>query len=297
MHNSPLVTIICLCYDHETFVIETLNSVINQSYNNIELIIVDDFSTDNSRQVIKNWLINFPEIKFITNEKNLGNTKSFNKALNLAKGDYIIDLAADDVLLPNCVYFQLEKFEKSNFSNLGVVYGNAELITENGSFDSYYFAVDNTKKVIEKRVIGNIYINVLSGGNSLCSVSAMIKKEVLEDLNGFDENLYYEDLDFWIRASRKYNFDFVDAVLVQKRTVGNSLGSLFHLKSDRAKKINYSTYLILKKALKLNKTKAENKALLKRIHFEIVLNYNARNFGLLVKFMFLEISIRYKIIS
>jgi glycosyltransferase involved in cell wall biosynthesis len=296
MHNSPLVTIICLCYDHETFVIETLNSVINQSYNNIELIIVDDFSADNSRQVIKDWLINFPKIQFITNEKNLGNTKSFNKALKLAKGDYIIDLAADDVLLPNCVHFQLEKFEKSDFPNLGVVYGNAELITENGSFDSYYFAVDSNQKVIEKRVIGNIYINVLSGGNSLCSVSAMIKKEVLEDLSGFDENLYYEDLDFWIRASRKYNFDFIDRILIQKRTVKNSLGTNFHKKADdRSKKINYSTYLILKKALKLNKTKAENNALLKRIHFEIILNFKTRNFNLLLKYIILEIKTRKKL--
>ena len=297
MHHSPLVTVICLCYNHESFVIETLNSVVHQSYNTIELIIVDDCSTDNSKEIIQNWLIHFPTVQFITNNENLGNTKSFNKALQLVKGHYIIDLAADDVLLPNCVSLQLEKFQKSTFPNLGVVYGNAELITENGNFDSYYFAVDNAKKVLEKRAIGDIYSSVLSGGNSLCSVSAMIKKEVLDDLNGFDENLYYEDLDFWIRASRKYNFDFVDAILVQKRTVENSLGSLFHLKSNRAKKINYSTYLILKKALKLNKTKAENKALLKRIHFEIILNYKARNFGLLIKFMLLEISIRYKIIS
>ena len=133
---------------------------------------------------------------------------------------------------------------------------------------------------------GDIYVTVLSGGYSLCSVSAMIKKEVLEDLNGFDENLYYEDLDFWIRASRKYNFDFIDAILIQKRTVENSLGAMFYKKADeRAKKINHSTYLILKKAIKLNKTKAENKALLKRIHFEILLNYKASDYMLLLKYV------------
>lgn len=50
----------------------------------------------------------------------------------------------------------------------------------------------------------------------ICSVSSMMKREVLEQLNGYDENLAYEDLDFWIRASRDYNFEFIDSVLVQK---------------------------------------------------------------------------------
>ena len=151
MQNSPLVTVICLCYNHEAFVVETLNSVIHQSYAPVELIVVDDFSTDNSREVIRKWLINHPEILFIANEKNLGNTKSFNKALKFAKGEYIIDLAADDVLMPDCITLQRNTFEKSPYKNLGIVYGNAELITEKGHFDSYYYPVDDQKKTIEKR--------------------------------------------------------------------------------------------------------------------------------------------------
>ena len=97
MQDKSLVTIICLCYNQEEFVLESLESVISQDYNQIELIIVDDCSTDNSKIVIENWLLNFPQIQFIANNTNLGNTKSFNKALKLAKGKYIIDLAADDV--------------------------------------------------------------------------------------------------------------------------------------------------------------------------------------------------------
>ena len=58
----------------------------------------------------------------------------------------------------------------------------------------------------------------------------MIKKEVFDQLSGYDENLAYEDLDFWIRASRVYDFDFTDEILVQKRIVINSLGSDFHKK-------------------------------------------------------------------
>ena len=253
MQNNPLVTIICLCYNHESYVVESLNSVINQSYPSIELIIVDDCSTDSSKTIITTWLEKNPEIQFIANETNLGNTKSFNKALKLAKGEYIIDLAADDILLPNCVALQIDAFKNSFYKNLGVVYGNVELISENGTFDSYYFPVNEQKKVIENRITGDIYQSVLSGGNSICSVSAMIKKTVFDHLQGYDETLAYEDLDFWIRASRLYEFDFIDEPLIQKRIVTNSLGSDFFKKKDALSQKNKSFYVLNPK--KSNRTK------------------------------------------
>ena len=199
MQDNPLVTIICLCYNQEKYVLASLFSVINQDYPAVELIIVDDCSTDNSKPVIEKWLIDFPKIQFIANETNFGSTKSFNKALKKAKGEFIIDLAADDVLLPHCITSQINAFKNTAFKNLGLVYGNVELITENGIFDSYYFPVDRFKKTITSRITGDIYESVLSGGDCMCSVSSMVKKSVFDYLNGYDETLAYEDLDFWMR--------------------------------------------------------------------------------------------------
>ncbi|WPO77142.1 glycosyltransferase [Flavobacterium sp. KACC 22761] len=296
MYDNPLVTIICLCYNQEKFVVESLTSAINQDYSFIEVIVVDDFSTDNSKETIKKFLIDYPQIRFIENKTNLGSTKSFNKALKLAKGDFIIDLACDDVLMLNCVSLQTKAFQETAFKNLGIVYGNAELITENGAHDSYYFAVDAAKKTIKKRKTGDIYLSVISGGNSICSVSSMVKKSVFDDLNGYDENLAYEDLDLWIRASRQYDVDYIDEILIQKRIASNSLGTHFFLKNDaRAKKINHSTYLIIKKAILLNRTKEEHKAILKRIHFEMILAYKTSNFKLLFLYISLEIKQRLRI--
>tara|TARA_R110002126_G_scaffold112285_1_gene250495 strand:- start:14 stop:895 length:882 start_codon:yes stop_codon:yes gene_type:complete len=293
MQDKALVTIICLCYNQEAFVLESLQSIINQDYKKIELIIVDDCSIDNSKTTIDNWLVNYPEVQFIANTNNLGITKAFNKALQLAKGAYIIDLAADDILLPNCVSLQIVTFENSNYKNLGIVYGNAVLITENGLHDSYYFAVNEDKKVIQKRATGDIYNSILAGGNSICSVSSMIKKSVFEELKGYDETLAYEDLDFWIRASRYYSFDFIDEILIQKRIVSNSMGTDFYKKKN---KINHSTYVILKKAIQLNRSKTENKALLKRIHFEMILAFKNQDFALLSKYFFQEIRLRFTLI-
>jgi glycosyltransferase involved in cell wall biosynthesis len=290
MQNNPLITIICLCYNHEDYVVESLNSVINQSYPSIELLIVDDCSTDSSKKIITTWLEKNPKIQFIANETNLGNTKSFNKALKLAKGEYVIDLAADDRLFPNCVALQIEAFKNSGCTNLGVVYGNVELILENGSFDSYYFPVNEQKNVIENRITGDIYQSILSGGNSICSVSAMIKKTVFDHLQGYDETLAYEDLDFWIRASRLYEFDFIDKPLIQKRIVTNSLGTDFFKKKNKlARKINRSTYLILKKGIALNQTRAEDLSIQKRVHHEIIHTLRINDFGLFLKLLGLRV--------
>ena len=98
MQKNPLVTVICLSYNHEKFVVEALNSVLQQNYSPVELIVVDDCSTDKSASIIDSWCLQQNNITFIKNEQNSGNTKSFNTALKIASGDYIIDLAADDVL-------------------------------------------------------------------------------------------------------------------------------------------------------------------------------------------------------
>ena len=291
MQENPLVTIICLSYNHEKFVMETLNSVVNQNYSPIELIIVDDCSLDTTKTIIEDWLLSHPEVQFIANEINLGNTKSFNNALKITKGDYIIDLAADDLLVPNGISMQVNAFKNSSFKNLGIVYGNAEIINENGSFNSYYFPIDANGNVISKRKTGDIYASVLSTGDSICSVSTLIKKDVFDFLGGYDETLGYEDLDSWVRASREYEFDFIDAVLIKKRIVSNSLGTDFFKKNN---KINVSTYKILRKALKLNRSKEEDLALQKRVHYEIIHSFKNKSFNLFLKNVGLRIEISWR---
>jgi len=294
MQNSPLVSVICMCYNHEKYVVQALNSVLNQSYKNVQLIITNDSSSDDSDKVIKNWLLTHPDIAYINNITNLGNTKTFNKALKLAKGDYIIDLAADDILLEDCIEKQLSVFFNSKFENLGIVYGNVELISENNSHNGYYYPVNSHKEVIEKPASGDIYLSMLSQSSKICSVSSMAKRTVLDHLNGYDENLAYEDLDVWIRASRLYNFDFIDRILIQKRELENSLGSQFYKKlNSRTRKINHSTYLVIKKAMALNETKIENRALLKRLHFEMDKSLKTYDFMLFLKYIPLEIKLRF----
>lgn len=293
MHNNPLVTVVCLCYNHSRFIVEALDSVLNQTYPNIELIIVDDCSTDNSVLVIEEWRKQHPEVPFLANTENLGNTKSFNQALRLAKGGYIIDLAADDYLVENCVELQLHKFKTSLYPNLGIVYGNVELVDENDGHIGYFFGVDEDKRRVTPQPTGNIYMGLLNLENNVCSVSSMVKKELYDRFNGYNENLAYEDYDFWLKASRHYNFDFIDTILVKKRELRNSLSAQrFKKLNKKTRRYNFSSYQILLNALKLNQSKAENKAILKRIHYEMWVCLKTIDPLLLIKYIFLEMKIR-----
>ena len=275
MQEDVWVTVVCSCYNHSGFVIESIQSVLNQSYKNIQLIVVDDFSTDESVAIIENFIANFPEINFVKNTSNIGLTKSVNQAMKLARGDFFIDLAADDVLLPNCIETQLKTFQNSPFTNLAIVYGNAELISEKGTHLSYYFDIDSQNKTIETIPTGNIYSTVISSKTIICSVSSMVKKSVFDALNGYDENLSYEDFDFWIRVSRNYNIDYIDAIVMQKRILPNSLHASF---AKSKNKHGYSTHLILKKAFELNQNKIENRNLCTRIYLETKIALITRNY-------------------
>jgi glycosyltransferase involved in cell wall biosynthesis len=298
MHNKPLVTVICLCYNHAEFVVEALASVLNQKYPSVELVIADDFSTDNSVQVIEHWLKLHPGIPFIVNRKNLGNTKTFNKCLKLTRGDYIIDLAADDVLKPDCIEKQLKGFDQSVYENLGIVYGNAEWITEKGAYIRDYFPTDDHGVGLEMQPTGDIYINLLNGKTKLCSISALIKREVFDQLNGYDENLAYEDYDLWIRAARIFNFDYVDEILIQKRVLDNSMYTLLVQRNNpRTRQFNYSTFIILQKAFDLNRSKAEFKAMLIRIRTEMRVAFKSRDFKLLKIYIYFEIKVRFSMLK
>ncbi|WP_396178659.1 glycosyltransferase family 2 protein [Flavobacterium sp.] len=296
MQNDSLVTVICLCYNHAEYVEEALNSVINQTYKNIELIIADDFSTDNSVQVIENWLKIHPEISFVKNKKNVGNTTTFNQCLKIAKGAYIIDLAADDILLPETIEKQLKGFANSTYENLGIVYGNLELVTNDKKHLRYFLPVDANYKRLNPERTGDIYIGLLDGTNNMGAVASMVKREVFDTLGGYDENLAYEDYDFWIRAARLYNFDYIDEILIVKRMLENSLETqAFKKWNKKTRKFNYSTYLILKKVFALNKNKEEFIAMLKRVHYEMTVAFATRDLLLLFKYIIFELKVRLKI--
>lgn len=285
MNKKPLVTVICICYNHENYVTQALDSIIEQTYKPIEIIIVDDCSTDNSALVINDWLEQNSRAKFLPNTTNIGVTKSFNKAKALSKGDYIIDLAADDILMENAAEILISVFNQHD--TIAIAYGNAALIDEYNNFIENYYTSNQEAKS------GDLYKSIISQTLKINSVASMMKTKVLDSLGGYDESLLYEDLDIWIRASRNYHFNYVDEIIVKKRIISSSLGNQFKKPLNKfSKRLNRSVYTILKKAYHLNRDKWENKALIMRVRNEMKKSLKNYDLILAFKYLLLKISLR-----
>ncbi len=114
-HKKPLVSVLIPLYNAEKYFNECMQSIINQTYKNIEVIIVDDGSTDNSLSIAKKYEKEYHNIKVYT-QNNIGASAARNRAYTISKGDYIQYFDADDIMDKNKIYFQIEEMEKYKFS-------------------------------------------------------------------------------------------------------------------------------------------------------------------------------------
>ncbi len=133
--NKGLVSIIIPTYNRANLVIRAIESALNQTYRNIELIVIDDGSKDQTPQIISQ--IKDPRIRYIRYEENRGASHARNVGLSLAKGEFISFLDSDDEFLPQKIEKQLEAFEKSE--NVGAVYCDTYLLFENKRREIYRF--------------------------------------------------------------------------------------------------------------------------------------------------------------
>lgn len=220
MSALPLVSIAVINYNNAKYVIDTLNSVRNQTYPNIELIITDDCSTDNSASLIKNWLKNYKgSYKFVRHRKNMGVCVTCNSCLKNATGEYFSLIASDDIMLPEKTARQVSFLRDTN-DDTAAVYSDAYLMNEAGKPMNGCFIEKHRK--FESAPSGNIYLSLLKG-NFIPAMSLLIKTKVFEDVGLYDEDLVYEDYDMWLRIAAKYNIVFSDYVSARYRVRRNSL--------------------------------------------------------------------------
>jgi len=280
----PLVSVICVCYNHERFVLEALESVKAQTYPHVELIVVDDGSSDNSAKIIGQWLNKNPPVQFLNLKINQGYCMAFNKAFAKAKGEFIIDLAADDVLLPDRIEKGIEGFILRG-EKYGVQFGDAAYMDIEGKITGKHSDRFPHRTTPE----GDVYRDIIQR-YFVCSASMMVRKSVLDQMGGYDKALYYEDFDLWIRASRNHWFFYVPEILVRKRIVPGSLGDKQYSRQENQM---LSTYLVCLKVFRLNRTKEEKKALNKRIFYEMKWSLRFLHLGLTIKYLFLLVRNRF----
>jgi alpha-1,3-rhamnosyltransferase len=216
-NRSPLVTVIIPSYNHDKWIGNAIESVLNQTYRNIELIIVDDGSTDNSKYVISGYASD-PRVKIILKLKNKGQGHSFNAALDIASGKYITILPSDDWYLPEKTKLQVEHFESLSDA-VGLVYGRGL---------RYFEDTRETKSIQLPMYRGNVLVEIISNGNFVYPASPMIRKSVFENIR-FNEAYRAEGEAIFIKIAEKYEFDYVEADVVVMREHTFNTGSAIEM--------------------------------------------------------------------
>jgi glycosyltransferase involved in cell wall biosynthesis len=188
--DLPIVSIVAICYNQARFVVETLESIRNQAYPIIQLIIVDDCSTDNSVEVIQNWIDGHKmDCVFVKHDENLGVSKTCNDGLSLVEGKYYQIIACDDLLLKEKIYEQVNILEEDD--ELAAVFGNSILIDANGIKTGNFFKdYIKHKPKYEKETIK--FPKTLDK-NFLHPVSGLIRTVVARKIVQYDETLFAED--------------------------------------------------------------------------------------------------------
>jgi glycosyltransferase involved in cell wall biosynthesis len=262
--ENPLVTVICVCYNHERFVEEAIHSVTKQTYSNLQIIVVDDRSTDSSVRKIKAIDFGGHPVEYLLLDENVGYCKAFNKTLPRIKGEFFVDFATDDVMLPDRIEKQVRKFQSLNGS-FGVVFTDAIYIDETGFEIRHHFDYMFRKGLLEEIPEGYIYRNLLSR-YFIPAPTMLIRTQVIQDLKGYDENLSFEDFDFWIRSSIRYQYAFLNEKLTKIRKSRGSMSTSLYQAGDKQL---HSTYLVCKKAQVLNRDEKDKLALVERVKYEL----------------------------
>ncbi len=277
--RQPLVTVILTAFNHQNFVRQSIESVFAQEYSNIQLIVIDNASTDDTLGVIERIQVNYPGFQLIKNIFNKGLCKAFNQGLALAKGKYVIDLSGDDVFLPGRIKRQVKAFESAS-QDTAVVFSNAQYIDVDGTPLRYHYHVGKDGKAVGKVPTGDVYKKILER-YFICTPTMMMRTEIMLLLGGYDETLHFEDFDFWVRSSVKYKYLYVDEVLTLKRNTPDSLRTLVYKKGSG---ILDACYKVCNKAYDLNRDQEEFEILAKRIRSFIRKCLYAQEFELAEQF-------------
>lgn len=190
--NNPLVSIITPSYNKGMYIEETILSVKNQTYPNIEHIVIDGRSTDATLAILKKYSENLVWFS----EPDTGQSDAINKGWKLAKGDIIAYLNADDTYLPNSVEMAVNYF--LDHPETGMIYGDGILSDENGKFLSNFTAGEFNLK------------NLIFCKDNILQPAVFLRKSVFETVGDIDVNLHLAmDLDYWIRTGICFTVNYI----------------------------------------------------------------------------------------
>jgi len=249
MKKQPLVSVITPCYNGEKFIADAIESVLNQTYQNWELIIIDDGSTDNSKDIVQRYVNN--EIILIKHKYNKGIAKTKNTGIANARGKYIAFLDQDDIWLNSKLELQLECFEIGS-DNIGVVC-TGMIFTDTNMKPTNIFR--GFRDEDQKTLIKNLYLKPINSSSIM-----MVKKEYFEHIGTFNEKLIgWDDYELLMRLATISQIKYIRGLLVKKRIHKDNAQRLSAVRNESEKV--FTKILILHPFLKKYKNIRESNRL------------------------------------
>ncbi|MSP85723.1 MAG: glycosyltransferase [Flavobacteriaceae bacterium] len=248
MTNNPLVTVTLIAMNHEKFIAQACYSILNQTYNNIEVIFLDNNSKDKTfeigNEILKNSGIKYLGIK---NQENKGVSANLNIQVNHATGEFISILSGDDWYEKKNIEMRLKYLQQNNWD---VVFSDGyKYIEEQKKRDDVYSS--KRKKKVKQNIEHYFKENI--AGNITSNVGFFTKKNILLE-NPFDEKIHAEDWDINLRLSQKgYRFGFVDLKLFNYRILSTSLSNNFEMMKNSYFEITNKYITEIKESIEASK--------------------------------------------
>jgi glycosyltransferase involved in cell wall biosynthesis len=266
MKIADRVTIICIAFNHEKWIEETLESVKIQDYYSKELIIIDNGSRDQTPEIIRRWVSQRSgsmSVQTIFMEEEMPYCGLFNRSLDILSSQYVVDLSGDDVLYPDHLSLSIDQLRKAPYA--AFVYSDAYILTPDGEVKTFYKR--NSYGDLEEEILQGELYETLIEHNYICSPTIVFNAKILKREGGYDSGLYYEDFDVQLRLARKHSVVFSDHIGVLKRRHAKSMSSgQYQLYKS---KMLPSTLAVCEKVKAMNIHPDEDKALGNRILYEL----------------------------
>jgi glycosyltransferase involved in cell wall biosynthesis len=203
--KPPLISVITATYNMGLYLEKTLASILAQTHESIEAIVVDDGSTDEATSQVLDKYRDDPRVKVIR-QQNAGQTVAKNRGLQEVTGDFVAFCDADDLWRPEKIATQLPLFDDAG--RIGVVYSDFQFIDEH----------DTPIDTVRPRTWSGRITGKLLADNFIHFPTALVRRDVIDEFNGFNENLSMAiDYDLWLRISTGYEFLYIPQILVDYR--------------------------------------------------------------------------------
>ena len=241
--ESPLVSVVIPCYNHQQFVHDSIQSVINQSYENIELIIIDDGSKDDSvvkiREMVESCANRFVRFEF-RSRPNKGLSATLNEALEWCQGKYYSAIASDDQMLIRKIEIQVGYLESND--ETVAVFGGVRLIDENNIELGEWLTEEQTCSFEE----------IIMHEHKLYAPTQMLRLDVVKGVDGYNSNVFIEDWYMWLKLSQNGKIACISDVLALYRNHDNNSSNNFEkMHQGRIDVLDFfKEHLLYKRALK-----------------------------------------------